>query len=81
VSPALGAALVPLPFTAREHQVATLLSGGLSNREIATAMAVSVHTVEGHIYQASAKAGVGSRAELSTLVRQFREIDAKPTPG
>jgi DNA-binding CsgD family transcriptional regulator len=57
VSPALSAALVPLPFTAREHEVAALLSGGLSSREIATAMAVSVRTVEGHIYQARPKPG------------------------
>jgi DNA-binding NarL/FixJ family response regulator len=81
VSPALSAALVPLPFTAREHEVATLLSGGLSNREIATAMAVSVRTVEGHIYQASVKAGVGSRAELSTLVRNFQQLEAHPAPS
>jgi DNA-binding NarL/FixJ family response regulator len=81
VSPALSAALVPLPFTAREHEVATLLSGGLSNREIASAMAVSVRTVEGHIYLASAKAGVSSRAELSTLVRHFQQLEANPTPG
>ena len=77
MSPALSAALVPLPFTAREHEVATLLSGGLSNREIATAMAVSVRTVEGHIYQASAKAGVSSRIELSTLVRRFQHTRSR----
>jgi hypothetical protein len=37
--------------------------------------------VEGHIYQASAKAGVSSRAELSTLVRHFQQLEAGPTPG
>jgi DNA-binding NarL/FixJ family response regulator len=47
----------------------------LPNRDIATAMAVSVRTVEGHIYQASAKAGVSSRAELSTLVRHFQQLE------
>ncbi|WP_131808417.1 helix-turn-helix domain-containing protein, partial [Mycolicibacterium phlei] len=71
VSPALDAAKVPLPFTRREHEVAKLVSDGLSNKEIAAATSLSVRTVEGHIYQASAKAGVTSRAELAELVRQF----------
>jgi DNA-binding CsgD family transcriptional regulator len=73
-SPALAASAVPLPFTRREHEIASLVSRGLSNRDIAQATSLSVRTVEGHIYQASAKAGVSSRAELSTLVQQFHEI-------
>jgi DNA-binding NarL/FixJ family response regulator len=74
VSPALAAAKMPLPFTRREHEIATLLSRGLSNRDIASATSLSVRTVEGHIYQASAKAGVSGRSELSALVRQFTEL-------
>jgi DNA-binding CsgD family transcriptional regulator len=72
-SPALAAAQVRLPFTRREHEITTLLSEGMSNRDIADATSLSVRTVEGHIYQASAKAGVSSRAELATLVRQFND--------
>jgi DNA-binding NarL/FixJ family response regulator len=75
VSPALAAAQVPLPFTRREHEIATLLSRGLSNRDIAETMSVSIRTVEGHIYQASTKAGVTSRSELSDLVAQFDESE------
>jgi DNA-binding CsgD family transcriptional regulator len=71
VSPALAAARVPLPFTRREHEIAQLVSDGLTNKEIAAAISLSVRTVEGHVYQASAKAGVTSRSELSALVRQF----------
>ena len=74
VSPALAAARVPLPFTRREHEIATLLSRGLSNRDIAEAMSLSIRTVEGHIYQASTKAGVTSRTELSDLVTQFNDL-------
>lgn len=83
VSPALAAANLPLPFTPREHEITRLLSRGLSNKEIATALslsvrtvALSVHTVEGHVYQASTKVGISSRDELSALVRQFDEVDA-----
>ena len=73
-SPALNAARVPLPFTRREHEIARLVGDGLSNKEIAEATSLSVRTVEGHIYQASTKAGVTSRSELSTLLRQFSEL-------
>ncbi|OPE45439.1 hypothetical protein BV508_29640, partial [Mycobacterium intermedium] len=76
LSPALAASRVPLPFTRREHEIANLVSQGLSNREIAEATSLSIRTVEGHVYQASNKAGVSSRAELAALVQQFN--DAAP---
>ena len=76
MSPALAAAKLPLPFTPREHGITRLLSHGLSNKEIAAALSVSVRTVEGHVYQASTKVGISSRDELSALVRQFDEVDA-----
>ncbi|HKP44147.1 helix-turn-helix transcriptional regulator [Mycobacterium sp.] len=76
VSPALSAAKLPLPFTRREHEITRLLSHGLSNKEIAEALSLSVRTVEGHVYQASTKVGISSRSELSALVRQFDEVDA-----
>jgi DNA-binding NarL/FixJ family response regulator len=79
VSPALAAARVRLPFTRREHEIAKLLSDGLTNRDIAEATSLSVRTVEGHIYQASAKAGVTSRSELSALVKQFNDLGASPS--
>ena len=76
VSPALAAAKLPLPFTPREHEITRLLSHGLSNKEIAEALSLSVRTVEGHVYQASTKLGISSRSELSALVRQFDEVEA-----
>src|SRR5262249_2286653 len=76
VSPALAAAKLPLPFTRREHESTRLLSQGLTNKEIAEALSLSVRTVEGHIYQAGTKVGISSRSELSALVRQFDEVDA-----
>jgi DNA-binding NarL/FixJ family response regulator len=42
---------------------------GLTNREIAEAVSLSVRTVEGHIYRASCKAGVAQRAEFATMMR------------
>jgi DNA-binding NarL/FixJ family response regulator len=75
ISPALAASKVPLPFTRREHEIANLVSRGLSNRDIARATSLSVRTIEGHIYQASTKAGVSSRSELSSLVQQFNHLE------
>ena len=74
VSPALAASKIPLPFTRREHEIANLVSRGLSNRDIAEATSLSIRTIEGHVYQASAKVGVSSRSELSALVRQFNDV-------
>ena len=76
VSPALAASKIPLPFTRREHEIANLVSRGLSNRDIAEATSLSIRTIEGHVYQASTKAGVSSRSELSDLVRQFNNLEA-----
>ncbi|MUL75625.1 LuxR family transcriptional regulator [Mycolicibacterium sp. CBMA 226] len=76
ISPALTAAKVELPFTRREHEITRLVSQGLSNKEIAVALSLSVRTVEGHVYQAGTKAGISTRAELSALVRQFEEVKA-----
>ncbi|HEY5857851.1 MAG TPA: helix-turn-helix transcriptional regulator [Aldersonia sp.] len=44
----------PLPLTARESEIAKLVAQGLSNKEIADRLTVSVRTVEGHIYRMGA---------------------------
>jgi ATP/maltotriose-dependent transcriptional regulator MalT len=55
---------VPLPISDREREVVLLAASGLSNREIAQRLVVSVRTVESHLYQASAKLGVAGREGL-----------------
>lgn len=60
-----------LPLTGREREIALLVAQSLSNRDIAEAMSLSVRTVEGHIYRATVKAGVATRDELSSMVKQF----------
>ncbi|MBT8161166.1 LuxR C-terminal-related transcriptional regulator [Arthrobacter terricola] len=51
-------------LTERERQVAKMASQGLSNKEVATQLQVSVRTVEGHLYQIFTKMGISSRSEL-----------------
>jgi DNA-binding NarL/FixJ family response regulator len=45
-------------------------AGGLSNREIAQRLTVSVRTVENHLYRASTKLGTTDRAELTALLHR-----------
>lgn len=55
-------------LTERERQIARLAGHGVSNREIAKDIGVSVRTVEGHLYQVFAKLSVSSRRDLLGLV-------------
>lgn len=56
-APAAGAG----PLSPREAEVLGLLSEGLSNREIADELVLSVHTVRRHVSNILAKLGVSSR--------------------
>ncbi|PYE13291.1 DNA-binding NarL/FixJ family response regulator [Williamsia limnetica] len=67
-TPAMVAAANPLPLTAREREIGTLVAAGLSNRSIAERLTVSVRTVEGHIYRACTKLDLTDRADLATLL-------------
>ncbi|MDR7275458.1 response regulator transcription factor [Catenuloplanes atrovinosus] len=51
-------------LTAREVEVLTLIGGGLSNDEIATALVISVKTVKTHITHLLAKLAARDRAQL-----------------
>jgi DNA-binding CsgD family transcriptional regulator/type II secretory pathway predicted ATPase ExeA len=68
-TPAVAAAASPLPITAREREIANLVAAGLSNRQIADRLVVSVRTVEGHVYRIFAKLGIDDRDQLVRLVR------------
>jgi DNA-binding NarL/FixJ family response regulator len=68
-TPALRAAAKPLPLTEREREIVALAALGLANRAIADRLMVSVRTVEGHLYRASAKLGTTDRAEFAALLR------------
>ena len=51
------------PLTPRELEVFELLGKGLSNRDIAGVLAISVHTAKYHVAQILAKVGAATRAE------------------
>jgi DNA-binding CsgD family transcriptional regulator len=52
-------------LTASERRVAELVASGLSNKEVAAQMFVSVHTVGTHLRSVYAKLGVRSRTQLA----------------
>ncbi|SEH63513.1 AAA ATPase domain-containing protein [Mycolicibacterium rutilum] len=68
VTPALRQAGEPLPLTEREAEIVMLIGEGLSNREVADRLTLSVRTVESHIYRAMAKTGTSGRDELAALL-------------
>jgi DNA-binding NarL/FixJ family response regulator len=81
VSPALLARLLPrlsrdrtgssLDLTPREVEVLEVLSGGLSNADIAAELGISVNTVRNHVQNVLTKLGVHSKLEaLAVAVRE-----------
>ncbi|OZC47475.1 hypothetical protein CH286_15180 [Rhodococcus sp. WWJCD1] len=54
-------------LTTRERQIATLAASGLSNRDIADAVVLSIRTVETHLNRIFGKLGISTRAELTSL--------------
>ena len=67
-TPAVYFVAQPLPITVREREIATLAAAGLSNRQIADRLVVSVRTVEGHVYRIFAKLGIERREQLMQLI-------------
>jgi DNA-binding CsgD family transcriptional regulator len=59
-------------LTPTEQRVAELASQGLSNKEIAQALFVTVNTVEAHLSHAYAKLGIRSRAQLARAFGEHR---------
>ena len=58
-------------LTEREAEVLTLLSEGLTNREIAARLFISVKTVGAHMTHIYAKLGVHSRVEAASRARRL----------
>jgi DNA-binding CsgD family transcriptional regulator len=66
---AAGGALGAAALSGREAEVARLVAARKSNKEIAAALDISPRTVSTHLSHIFEKTGVGSRGELTDLVR------------
>jgi DNA-binding NarL/FixJ family response regulator len=60
----------PALLTRREREIAGLIAEGLTSREIADRLVISVRTVETHTEHILAKLGVRSRVQVATWVSQ-----------
>jgi DNA-binding CsgD family transcriptional regulator len=60
-------------LTGREREVARLAAGGLTDREIADSLVVSVRTVESHLSSAYRKLGIRSRRALRESAGAHRD--------
>ncbi len=57
-------------LTPREEEVAVLVSRGLTNRQIASELSISEHTVATHVAKILKKLGLTSRSRLSAWVAE-----------
>ncbi|MEV6241269.1 LuxR C-terminal-related transcriptional regulator [Lentzea sp. NPDC051838] len=60
------------PLTKREAQVADLIAGGMTNKEIAARLVIARRTAEGHVERILQKLGFTSRAQIATWVTERR---------
>ncbi|KAA0114417.1 LuxR family transcriptional regulator [Mycolicibacterium sp. P9-22] len=67
-TPALRAGTLPLPITGRQREIIELAAQGLSNKQIADRLTMSVRSVEGHLFRASQRLGVNGRDGLIAMV-------------
>jgi predicted ATPase/DNA-binding CsgD family transcriptional regulator len=80
---ALGGPLVPLrpsarTLTERQLEVARLVADGLTNKEIASKLRVSVRTAEKHVDNIFTSLGLRNRTQLAAWLYERRE-DGRPT--
>ncbi|RJS46167.1 ATP-binding protein [Nocardioides cavernaquae] len=54
----------PSPLTRREAEVAALVAAGLTNKDIATRLVISLRTAEGHVQNILVKLGLRSRGQI-----------------
>ena len=57
-------------LSARQREVATLISLGLSNSEIADRLGISLATVKDHVHQMLKRTGLRSRGALAAAMRR-----------
>jgi non-specific serine/threonine protein kinase len=65
-------------LTRREEEVAAMVAQGMSNRQIASDLYLSEHTVKRHISKILRKLGLASRLEIAAWAAQHRLIVPNP---
>lgn len=68
----------PMPLTRREREVADLVAQGLTNREIAASLVLSIRTVDSHIENMLGKLGFAKRTQIAAWVAAQRDNQDSP---
>jgi DNA-binding CsgD family transcriptional regulator len=68
-TPALRAVTTTQPFTARQREIISLAAQGLSNKQIADRLTMSIRSVEGHLFRASRRVAANSREQLIAILQ------------
>jgi DNA-binding NarL/FixJ family response regulator len=68
-TPALQAATTAQPFTARQREIISLAAQGLSNKQTAERLTMSIRSVEGHLFRASQRVAANSRDQLISILQ------------
>jgi DNA-binding NarL/FixJ family response regulator len=63
-------------LTDAEWRVAEAVARGLTNKEIARELNLSLRTIEGHISRILDKKGLSNRVELALKVREHRQPES-----
>ncbi|WP_459983908.1 ATP-binding protein [Nocardioides sp. AN3] len=69
----------PAGLTRRETEIAALIGEGMSNREIAERLTISVRTAETHVDHILAKLGFTSRTQVAAWLASTRSTDSSRT--
>jgi DNA-binding NarL/FixJ family response regulator len=64
-------ASAPPLLTAREEEIAYLIGGGSSNKEIARRLAIGLATTKSHVHNLLGKLGLARRTQVARLLRDY----------
>ena len=71
--PSLGS-VYPVELTEAETAVAELVAAGLSNREVASRLLISPHTVDAHLRHIYNKLEISSRVQLTRWLQERTKL-------
>jgi DNA-binding CsgD family transcriptional regulator len=69
----------PSPLTSRELEVAALVAEGMTNKEVANRLRLSVRTAENHLLNVMNKLGLDNRAQVAAWYTRTRPSGPSPT--
>jgi DNA-binding CsgD family transcriptional regulator/tetratricopeptide (TPR) repeat protein len=68
----------PSPLTSRELEVAALVAEGMTNKEVATRLRLSVRTAENHVLNVMNKLGLDNRAQVAAWYTRTQSSGPSP---